>query len=116
MPAPAPAQPAPPPRSLRRAYGSCALLFFLLGQVGGRVVAALAVRPLGSLGLVGEVHQRLLALDDAESACAVLLLDALVERARLVDVGCDVRRERRRDLAVPCEAERELDLLDRRDH
>src|SRR6184192_4358542 len=59
--------------------------------------------------------ERVLALDDAERAVASLLLDQVVERARLADVLRDVRRERRRHLAALREPEGELGLLDRRD-
>ena len=46
-------------------------------------------------------------------AVAALLLDEVVEPARLVDVLGDVRRERRRHLALREQRHRELDLLDR---
>ena len=59
--------------------------------------------------------ERLLALDDAGGAVAVLRLDEVEERPRLVHLGSDVRRERRWHLALDGEAHRELHLLDRRD-
>src|SRR5207248_9815188 len=67
--------------------------------------------------LLGEldVREPLLALDDALRAVAALLLDQVVERPRLLDVLSDVRDRNRPDLAVLCQAHRELCLLDRGD-
>src|SRR5215208_4920197 len=59
--------------------------------------------------------QRVLALDDAQRAVDALRLDEVVERARLVDVLCDMRREGRRHLAALGETDREAGLLDRGD-
>ncbi len=92
----------------------------LLGRERGE--AALVVRDtfftavlLPMRSLLGELdaRDRLLALDDAGRAVATLLVDEVVERASLVDVLGDVRRERQRHLAVPGEVHRELHLLDR---
>src|SRR3989442_755349 len=60
-------------------------------------------------------RQRPLALHDPERAVAALLLDELVERARLAHVVGDVRRKRRRHLPVAREADREAGLLNRGD-
>src|SRR5437016_4360025 len=76
-----------------------------------------ARRPLLRVAALVEldVRDRLLALHDARRALAVLLAHEVVEGPRLADVLRDVRRERRRHLAAPGEAHRELDLLDRGD-
>ena len=64
---------------------------------------------------VRQAAERLLALDDARVAGHTLLTDQVVEPAGLLDVLRDVRRERRRHLAVPSQVKRESRLLDRRD-
>src|SRR5581483_10726114 len=66
---------------------------------------------------VREARQRTLALHDAgEAANAVLAGGDVGEAARFLHVLGDVRRERRRHLAVTREVERELRLLDRGDN
>ncbi len=65
------------------------------------------------LSLVRQVHQGLLALDDAGGAVTALRLDEVEQRAGLLHVRRDVRREGRRHLALRQERHRELDLLDR---
>src|SRR3954468_19585333 len=57
----------------------------------------------------------MLSLNVAERSLPVLFADELAEVPRLVDVTRHVRRERRRHLAVLCEAQRELRLLERLD-
>ena len=59
--------------------------------------------------------ERLLALDDAGGTVAILRLDEVEERSRLVHLGRHVRRERRRHLALDGKPHRKLHLLDRRD-
>src|SRR4029077_13577303 len=60
------------------------------------------------LGLdVLDLGERRLALDDSEGAVPPLLLDEVVQVARLVDVGRDMDRPGRRHLAAPREGERE---------
>src|SRR5439155_25896853 len=69
-------------------------------------------------GLLGELDplERVLALDDPESAVTALLLHEVVELAGLAHAIRYVRRDRRRHLAVLCQAQGELRLLDRGDH
>src|SRR5437763_16325204 len=62
-----------------------------------------------------ELRERMLSLNVAERSLPVLLADERVGVPRLVDVARHVRRERRRHLAVLCEAQRELRLLERLD-
>src|SRR5207253_4875760 len=86
---------------------------------GGRRLHAglnLGIRRLDAV-LLRELDpaERVLALDDAERAVAALLLDQVVERARLAHVLRDVRRKRGRHLAALRKPERELRLLDRGD-
>ena len=57
--------------------------------------------------------ERALTLHDAGGALDALLLDDVVEGARLLDVLRDVRREGNRHLSPPGERERELRLLER---
>ena len=57
---------------------------------------------MGLLGLdVLDLREGRFALDDAERAVPALLLDQVVQVARLVNVGRDVDRPGRRHLATP---------------
>src|SRR5207237_3962478 len=77
-------------------------LLLLRGQPGPRRRALPLVDLLQGLGLVPVIKlpERVLALDVAERAEPALLVDELVQVARLPDVLGHVRRERRRHLAV----------------
>src|SRR3954447_7024310 len=85
---------------------------------GRRLDAGLDLgRVLPRTRFLGELDatERMLALDDAERAVTALFLHEVVEGTRLANPLGDVRRERRRDLALLQQPERELRLLDRRD-
>ena len=60
-----------------------------------------------------DLRERRLSLDDAQGTVSALLLDEVVELARLVDVGRDVDRTGRRHLAAAGKLERELRLAQR---
>src|SRR6266536_375294 len=68
------------------------------------------MRPLGLDVL--DAREPALALDDTERPVTTLRLDEVVERPRLVDLGCDVDRPRRRHLAATGERQGELRLLE----
>ena len=81
------------PCSTRRASSFCVRRLHAGLDLGGVLART---RLFGEL----DAAERVLALHDAERAVAALLLDEVVERARLADSFRDVRRERRRHLAA----------------
>src|SRR5262249_19827757 len=86
------------------------------GPVGGARAGRHLLRVLGPGVSARQARERALALHDAAVAGDALVAHEIVEAPRLAHVLRHVRRERRRNLAVPREIERELRLLDRGGH